>query len=70
MLPGKRSEGSYTMQHVVMSVAESGPAYEAGLRQGDLITHINGESIQGGMGGVCLSMPLYAGVGHLTVFRI
>ena len=35
------------MQHVVMSVTENGPAYEAGLRQGDLITHINSESIQG-----------------------
>ena len=47
MVPGKPADGSYTMHHVVMSVAESGPAFEAGLRQGDLITHINSESIQG-----------------------
>ena len=51
MLSGKMVEGSYTMQHVVMTVAEEGPAHEAGLRQGDLITHINGESIQGRLNG-------------------
>lgn len=37
----------YTMHHLVMSVNESSPAFEAGLRPGDLITHINGESVQG-----------------------
>lgn len=26
---------------------ESSPAHEAGLRAGDLITHVNGESVQG-----------------------
>lgn len=26
---------------------EGSPAHEAGLRAGDLITHVNGESVQG-----------------------
>lgn len=29
------------------SVEEGSPAHEAGLRTGDLITHVNGESVQG-----------------------
>ncbi|XP_059490819.1 microtubule-associated serine/threonine-protein kinase 3 isoform X3 [Neocloeon triangulifer] len=37
----------YTMQHLVMEVDEGSPAFEAGLRPGDLITHINGEPVQG-----------------------
>ncbi|XP_054981696.1 microtubule-associated serine/threonine-protein kinase 3 isoform X1 [Sorex araneus] len=37
----------YTVHHVVWSVEEGGPAQEAGLRAGDLITHINGESVLG-----------------------
>ncbi|XP_065338341.1 microtubule-associated serine/threonine-protein kinase 3 isoform X2 [Cloeon dipterum] len=37
----------YTMQHLVMAVDEGSPAFEAGLRPGDLITHINGEPVQG-----------------------
>lgn len=37
----------YTMHHLVMAVDESGPAYEAGLRPADLITHVNGEPVQG-----------------------
>lgn len=28
-------------------VEEGSPAHEAGLRAGDLITHVNGESVQG-----------------------
>ncbi|XP_046826799.1 microtubule-associated serine/threonine-protein kinase 3 isoform X1 [Vespa crabro] len=37
----------YTMHHLVMAVDQSSPAFEAGLRPGDLITHINGEHVQG-----------------------
>lgn len=31
----------------VQCVEEDSPAHEAGLRAGDLITHVNGESVQG-----------------------
>ncbi|XP_074193987.1 microtubule-associated serine/threonine-protein kinase 3 isoform X4 [Rhinolophus sinicus] len=37
----------YTVHHVVWSVEEGSPAQEAGLQAGDLITHINGESVLG-----------------------
>ncbi|XP_045409627.1 microtubule-associated serine/threonine-protein kinase 3 isoform X3 [Lemur catta] len=37
----------YTVHHVVWSVEEGSPAQEAGLHAGDLITHINGESVLG-----------------------
>ncbi|CAG5864067.1 unnamed protein product [Menidia menidia] len=37
----------YTVHHMVSSVEEGSPAHEAGLRTGDLITHVNGESVQG-----------------------
>ncbi|ALC44714.1 CG6498, partial [Drosophila busckii] len=37
----------YTMHHLVMAVDEFSPAFEAGLRPADLITHVNGEAVQG-----------------------
>ncbi|XP_022915155.2 microtubule-associated serine/threonine-protein kinase 3 isoform X1 [Onthophagus taurus] len=37
----------YTMHHLVMAVDEGSPAFEAGLRPADLITHVNGEAVQG-----------------------
>ncbi|KAG8441410.1 hypothetical protein GDO86_006956 [Hymenochirus boettgeri] len=37
----------YSVQHIVWHVEEGGPAHEAGLCAGDLITHINGEPVHG-----------------------
>ncbi|KAL4719038.1 hypothetical protein ACJJTC_005490, partial [Scirpophaga incertulas] len=37
----------YTMHHLVSAVSEQGAAWAAGLRAGDLITQLNGESVQG-----------------------
>lgn len=37
----------YTYYHRIMAVDEGSPAYDAGLRPGDLLTHINGESVIG-----------------------
>uniref|UniRef100_A0A670YDV8 non-specific serine/threonine protein kinase n=1 Tax=Pseudonaja textilis TaxID=8673 RepID=A0A670YDV8_PSETE len=37
----------YTVHHIVWHVEEGGPASEAGLREGDLITHVNGEPVHG-----------------------
>ncbi|CAG7835410.1 unnamed protein product [Allacma fusca] len=37
----------YTVQHLVKEVSEGSPAFEAGLRAGDLITQVNGEPTQG-----------------------
>ncbi|XP_056453064.1 microtubule-associated serine/threonine-protein kinase 3 isoform X1 [Gadus chalcogrammus] len=37
----------YTVHHMVWCVEEGTAAHEAGLRAGDLITHVNGESVQG-----------------------
>lgn len=31
----------YSLQHIVTSVEQDGPAFEVGLRPGDLITHVN-----------------------------
>ncbi|XP_043819437.1 microtubule-associated serine/threonine-protein kinase 2 isoform X4 [Dromiciops gliroides] len=37
----------YTVHHMVWHVEDGGPASEAGLREGDLITHVNGEPVHG-----------------------
>ncbi|XP_062468306.1 microtubule-associated serine/threonine-protein kinase 4 isoform X2 [Pezoporus occidentalis] len=37
----------YTVHHIVWNVEEGGPAYQAGLKAGDLITHINEEPVHG-----------------------
>ncbi|XP_061475519.1 microtubule-associated serine/threonine-protein kinase 4 isoform X2 [Rhineura floridana] len=37
----------YTVHHIVWNVEEGSPAYHAGLKAGDLITHINGEPVHG-----------------------
>ncbi|XP_072299621.1 microtubule-associated serine/threonine-protein kinase 1-like isoform X2 [Eucyclogobius newberryi] len=37
----------YSVHHMVWHVEEGGPAQEAGLGSGDLITHVNGESVHG-----------------------
>ncbi|XP_061469755.1 microtubule-associated serine/threonine-protein kinase 1 isoform X1 [Rhineura floridana] len=37
----------YSVHHIVWHVEESGPAHEAGLCAGDLITHVNGEPVHG-----------------------
>ncbi|XP_063283801.1 microtubule-associated serine/threonine-protein kinase 2 isoform X2 [Pelobates fuscus] len=37
----------YTVHHMVWHVEADGPAQEAGLREGDLITHVNGEPVHG-----------------------
>ncbi|NWS70678.1 MAST4 kinase, partial [Crotophaga sulcirostris] len=37
----------YTVHHIVWNVDEGGAAYQAGLKAGDLITHINGEPVHG-----------------------
>ncbi|XP_062412316.1 microtubule-associated serine/threonine-protein kinase 2 isoform X4 [Sardina pilchardus] len=37
----------YTVHHMVWHVEVGGPAHEAGLREGDLITHVNGEAVHG-----------------------
>lgn len=42
--PGSRLR---TVLFLVQHVEDGGPASEAGLRQGDLITHVNGEPVHG-----------------------
>ncbi|XP_070703514.1 microtubule-associated serine/threonine-protein kinase 1-like [Pempheris klunzingeri] len=37
----------YSVHHMVWHVEDGGPAQEAGLNAGDLITHVNGESVHG-----------------------
>jgi serine/threonine protein kinase len=35
----------YTIEHMVETVKENSPAYEAGLRENDLITHVRGQPV-------------------------
>ncbi|KAM6986501.1 microtubule-associated serine/threonine-protein kinase 2 [Aplochiton taeniatus] len=37
----------YTVYHMVWNVEDVGPAHKAGLKAGDLITHVNGEPVHG-----------------------
>ncbi|KAI5615668.1 microtubule-associated serine/threonine-protein kinase 4 isoform X4 [Silurus asotus] len=37
----------YTVYHMVWNVEDNGPAQKAGLKAGDLITHVNGEAVHG-----------------------
>nr|XP_015800704.2 microtubule-associated serine/threonine-protein kinase 1 isoform X3 [Nothobranchius furzeri] len=37
----------YSVHHMVWHVEDGGPAHDAGLKAGDLITHVNGESVHG-----------------------
>ncbi|XP_036383052.1 microtubule-associated serine/threonine-protein kinase 1-like isoform X1 [Megalops cyprinoides] len=37
----------YSVHHIVWHVEDGGPAQEAGLCAGDLITHVNGEAVHG-----------------------
>ncbi|KAJ8406860.1 hypothetical protein AAFF_G00297760, partial [Aldrovandia affinis] len=37
----------YSVHHIVWHVEDGGPAQEAGLSAGDLITHVNGEAVHG-----------------------
>ena len=39
----------YTIQHFVIEIDQQGPAYLAGLRKNDIITHVNDEVVCGRM---------------------
>lgn len=56
----------YTMHHLVMAVDEGSPAFEAGLRPADLITHVNGEAVQGLYHTQVLQL-LLGGVEHVSL---
>ncbi|XP_053394336.1 microtubule-associated serine/threonine-protein kinase 3-like isoform X2 [Mercenaria mercenaria] len=39
------NSNTYALQHIVVAVEDNSPSFEAGLRPGDLITHVNEEPI-------------------------
>ncbi len=45
LVSGENSD-YFTIQHIVTSLDENSPAWEAGLRPEDLVTHVNGEPVQ------------------------
>ncbi|OWF46091.1 Microtubule-associated serine/threonine-protein kinase 2 [Mizuhopecten yessoensis] len=56
----------YTLQHIVVSVEQNSPAFEVGLRPGDLITHVNDEPIQSLLHTQVISLILKGGnVAHI-----
>lgn len=57
----------YTMHHLVMAVDEKSQAYQAGLRPADLITHVNGEAVQGLFHTQVLQLLLNNGHDHVTL---
>lgn len=50
-------------------VEEGGPANEAGLREGDLITHVNGEPVHGLVHTEVVELILKVGAQHCYVLE-
>lgn len=58
-------ESSLPVQHV----EDGGPASEAGLRQGDLITHVNGEPVHGLVHTEVVELVLKVSAGNAVCVR-
>lgn len=48
---------------------EGGPANEAGLREGDLITHVNGEPVHGLVHTEVVELILKVGAQHCNILK-